>query len=127
MQAPRSSDEDEDSVDSGSGKSGAVRPDEMSSELMRFLGAIDHLKRAQRGKQVQPADLFRLLGQLGYTRAGRKQSARAFGEAYTRAFEAYRRKSKRLFPSWSESHALLLELGWKPPAASSTEGRQESA
>jgi hypothetical protein len=113
--------------ESGSGKSGAVRPDEMSAELMRFLAAIDHLKREQRGKQVLPADLFRLLGQLGYTRAGRKPSSRAFCEAYTRAYEEYRRKSKRLFPSWSEAHALLLGLGWNAPAARPPERRQESA
>jgi len=128
MLDPRERDDDsEDSGEAGSGKPGAVRPDEMSAELMRFLAAIDQLKREQSGKQVQPADLFRLLGQLGYARAGRKQSARAFGEAYTRAFEEYRRKSKRLFPSWSEVHALLLGLGWQPPAASAPERRQERA
>ncbi|MBM3977071.1 MAG: hypothetical protein FJ299_08785 [Planctomycetes bacterium] len=104
-------------ADDDPGGGGATRPDQMSGELCKFLAAIDTYRRTHSRSNLQPADVRRVLHELGYRREGRKVDARTFERDYEAALLAYKRKAKRLFPSWSEVHALLLEAGWRREAA----------
>lgn len=107
-----------DSDDEGDGgTSGAVRPDQMSGELCKFLAAVDAYRRDSGRSQLAAPDVRKLLHALGYRREGQKVDARTFEREYEAVLAAYKQRTKRLFPNWSEIHALLLEAGWRREAA----------
>jgi hypothetical protein len=97
--------------------SGAVRPDEMSSELCAFLAKIDGYKRAERKSHLAPEDLRAVLLALGYRREGRKLDGPTFEREYSEMLAGYKQRTKRLFPTWSEIYGQLRELGWRREAA----------
>lgn len=113
--APPPSPEAED--DGESGTNGAVRPDQMSGELCKFLAAVDAYRRDSGRSQLSAPDVRKVLHALGYRREGQTVDPRTFEREYEAVLAAYKQRTKRLFPNWSEIHALLLEAGWRREAA----------
>ena len=105
------------------------RPDEMSRESFEFIAAVDDYKRRHMRSFLTDEEVLRILFGLGYGEGGRGRADAAPTEAQLEAFDQarqrYRTEKGRLFPTWSELFALLMELGYRRGGAST--GHSEAA
>lgn len=100
--------------DDGERESGSklVRPDEMEQELLAFVAGIDAARRELGRSHLTPGEILGVAKALGY------RGPKGVGvKALESAIANYRQQQKRLFPNWSEIFGLLLELGYRRPAA----------
>jgi hypothetical protein len=101
-----------DDEDSGAEGSKLVRPDAMEKELIEFVAAVDDSRRRLGKSQLSPAEFLQVAKALGY------RGPRGVGiKALEQALANYRQSQKRLFPSCSEIHGLLLDLGFRRSVA----------
>lgn len=85
------------------------RPDQLSTEVIEFLSAIDLFKRQAMRSYLEPDEMFPVLERLGYSFDGDDgELERLFEEA----LQELRASSGRPFPNWSELFDVALELGW---------------
>ncbi len=99
------------------------RPDELSSEVLEFIAAVDQYKRRNMRSFLEDEEVLQIVIDLGYLRSDcssstvTKQQLTDFASARQR----YREDEGRLFPTWSELFELLTGLGYarirKDPAA----------
>lgn len=85
------------------------RPDELSPEAFEFIAAVDEFKRSHMVSMVNLTDVVGILDSLGYVKDQVDQQA---VEELTDAVDAYKQRTERLFPNWSEIYKVVIELGY---------------
>jgi hypothetical protein len=92
-------------------KARVEKPDEMSDEVIDFIGAIDATKRRRMTQHLPLEQVLEVVHQLGFRSpvigAGAAEVKKVQG-----AIDDYRRAHDRLFPNWSEVWSVLVELGY---------------
>ena len=91
------------------------KPDEMSAEVIEFIGAIDEVKRREMTQHLGLPQILEVVHELGF-----RSATAGIGDGELRnvqaALDDYRREHERLFPNWSEVWSVLRELGYERQA-----------
>jgi hypothetical protein len=104
------------------------RPDELSRETFEFISAIDEYKRRHMRSFLSDHEVLVVMRELGYHVAGAPQEpGDDEQQAYAAARARYRVEKGRLFPTWSEVFALLMELGYSRGEDDPSGGERQAA
>ncbi len=93
------------------------RPDELTRETLEFIAAVDGYKRRHIRSFLNDFEILTILLSLGYqppsSTQGESQPTEEHLQDFAEARQLYRKEQGRLFPSWSEVFALLMNLGYR--------------
>lgn len=90
------------------------RPDELSSETLQFITAVDEYKRAHMRSFLEDSEVIEIILSMGYRLVAEvEEVTREQLDAYAGARKRYRDEEGRLFPTWSEVFKILSDLGYE--------------
>ena len=90
------------------------RPDELSSETLQFITAVDQYKRSNMRSFLEDCEVIEIILALGYRLIAEVEEVTEEQlSAYAEARQRYRDEEGRLFPTWSEVFKILSKLGYE--------------
>ena len=90
------------------------RPDELSSDTLQFITAVDQYKREKMRSFLDDTEVIEIILGLGYRLIAEvEEVTQEQLDAYAEARKRYRDEEGRLFPTWSEVFKILSELGYE--------------
>lgn len=96
-------------------KARVPRPDELSSETLEFIAAIDEYKRSRMVSNLTLEEILEVVRSLGYLRSKDEmldEDEELERALMAQALEAYKESHGRLFPNWSEIFQIIRALGY---------------
>ncbi len=94
------------------------RPDELSSETLQFITAVDQYKRSHMRSFLEDTEVIEIILTMGYRLLDEVEDVTQEQlDAYSNARQRYRDEEGRLFPTWSEVFKILSDLGYHRVAA----------
>lgn len=90
------------------------RPDELSSDTLQFITAVDQYKRSHMRSFLEDSEVIEIMLGLGYRLLDEvEEVTQEQLSAYAAARLRYREEEGRLFPTWSEVFKILSMLGYE--------------